>query len=178
MAWNRPVDTGDLENGGRSTSSRRRAVLLVPIVLLVLGGLAIWWCLFGGGETCRPAQDDVTKVHTSPVRKNSRTPKAAEHVTSMPGGARAGRPQPKDQVVVTNGAETAKTETEPKVKPPPRVFKTHTDQLLAMLASVEPGVPGPPLPIPDNFDEMFIEQCKQPIEISDDDSEEVNLIKQ
>ncbi len=174
MAWNRPVDTGGQKSGRQSPSSRRRAVLLVPLVLLVLCGLAIWWW-FGGEETCRPAQDDGEEVRTSPVR--TRTPKVAKHVTSMPGGAKTGdSPLPKDQVAATNGAETAKTETEPTVKK--RVFKTHTDQLLAMLASVEPGVPGPPLPIPDNFDEMFLEQCKQPIEINDDDSEEVKLIKQ
>jgi hypothetical protein len=65
----------------------------------------------------------------------------------------------------------------PTIPPRKQLFHTHTDQLLAMIASIEPGVPGPPLPIPDNFDEMFLEQCKQPIVIEDDDSDEIKEIK-
>ena len=39
-------------------------------------------------------------------------------------------------------------------------------------------MPGPPLPIPENFDETFFEQCKQPIGIDEGDSDVVKEIKQ
>lgn len=57
------------------------------------------------------------------------------------------------------------------------VFKTSTDQILAMVADLAEGKDMPPLPLDDNFERDFVASLKQPIVINEDDSEKVKELK-
>lgn len=59
-----------------------------------------------------------------------------------------------------------------------RVFKSASDQILAMVAQIAEGKSVPPMPIDKNFEREFFESLKQPIVIDDDDSERVKALKE
>lgn len=64
------------------------------------------------------------------------------------------------------------------IKPPPQIFRHGSDDILAMIASTPPGQEMPPLPPGAMTDSQFLASLEDPIEISDQDSDRVRLLKQ
>ena len=79
----------------------------------------------------------------------------------------------------TSQAATPETVLEEEQAPQrPNQFKNSTEQLLAMAMSAPPGAMIPPLPIPGNLDEDFINSLTNTIVIYDDDDERTMQLKE
>ena len=98
-----------------------------------------------------------------------RTPSARRSLPSLP-------IRPPDSTGRAGPGPAARsTPDDPEPAPParPAPFKTATEQLLSMMASVPPGVQMPPLPVPENLDEDFSRARTNVLEIYDADNDKM-----
>lgn len=64
-----------------------------------------------------------------------------------------------------------------KIHPPSPVFDNPADQVIALAVSTKPGESMPPLPDLHGIDKDFAKSLLAPIEINDDDSDEIKVLK-
>ena len=65
-----------------------------------------------------------------------------------------------------------------KVEPPKPVFENAAEQVIALAISTPPGASMPPLPDLTGLEEDFVKSLERPIVINEDDSEEVQKLKE
>lgn len=182
-----------------------KAAILAVVVLLVAGG--VWWWYAARStdaqkrvpptqERVPPAQSDKPAKPAKPkavkptrpsvedsgtaVAQNGKGTTATQKVVDMFNGV---------QVVSRNSATNADGTVVERIRtvdgkshrvttPPKRVFDNASDQLIAMaIHGANSGVGMPPLPMTDSVEQDFKRSLASPIEIRDDDSDEVKLIK-
>ena len=171
--WNRSSTTRPPAK--KKPSAVRGIVAGIVAVILVLAGA---WYFLGGGETSTEPKDKKTKVikkveHTKSTenRKQSVVSEAQSvEIDEVAQGAEA-----RNTAAAQKAAE-AKKEEKPK---PKRIFKSGTDELIAMVMSNPQGGQMPPLPaIGPGETKHFLESLKKPIEIDKDDPDHVKAIKE
>jgi hypothetical protein len=186
--------------GGKPQSSilnLKSSIILAATVLAVAGG--VWWWL-SAREDARPHVEkpkavkdvkdikDVKGVKDVKDVKNLKVPTNAPPpaVASAAGASELFNGVPvvsRSAVTNANGAvveriRTADGKSHRVTTAPKRVFDNASDQLIAMaIHGANGGVGMPPLPMGDSVEEDFRRSLASPIEIRDDDSDEVKLVK-
>ena len=179
-----------------------KAAILAAVVLLVAGG-AWWWHaahLTDAQGRVPPAQEHVRPARTEkPAKPEPVKPPHPSHKDPIATVAQDGKGTVATQNVVdvfngvpvvsrsavtnANGTvvekiRTADGKSHRVTTPPKRVFDNASDQLIAMaIHGANSGVGMPPLPMTDSIEQDFKRSLASPIEIRDDDSDEVKLIK-
>ena len=204
MSWNRN-DSSNQRGAAAARKPRVPPVLLVPLVLLVLA-VGVWLAVRGhAGRVTRP--DREGRAPSRPIAEatpaaaqsggqiaeakpatgtNSPTPPAT---VKMPKSAVPKRMEEGVEVVsstITTNSSGAVIEElvladgkrMMKVQPPKPIFENACDQVIAMALSAKPGQSMPPLPNLDkSLEQDFINSLGSPIVISEDDPEEVKILK-
>jgi len=188
--------TSGISGDGKRTTARWVAVAVV--VAAVAGGA--WWWVAHKDAGSEPIPKSKVVRHTPAPKRTEKEQPAAEPKRNSEGG----KGQSNDVGVaaqsaadVFNGVQvvsrTAMTNADGTVverirtadgkshrvtTPPKRVFDNASDQLIAMaIHGANGGVGMPPLPMAGSIEEDFRKSLATPIEIRDDDSDEVKLIK-
>lgn len=179
--WNR---TG----GGvrRSRVHSRISLRWIAIVIVAAAGGISWWALRGdGGE----GDEEVAAAHGRGGLIATNAPaKAAAPDKAPAAGASAAKAPVVLQEADTNRFRLVNGFKVPKgarlvrnslTNKPVRVFERASDALIASyLQPAEGGIVPPPLPMVGNASRKFLESLSTPIEIDDDDSEEVRRLKE
>ncbi len=193
-------------NSSTSRSSRKpitALIIAIMAVAIILGGGMWWWMRRDGGiaprpETPKKPADKVKgvapakqdRVNASPAGSVSGSNQVkvaespAEAVTNK--AAIWNGHEIRSVRVVTNGMDIITTRIGvdgkvykqiEKVNDKP-IFSNPVDQALAMMLTTPKGGMIPPMPpLGKDSDEVFIKALKHPIEIAEDDTEEVKKIK-
>ena len=168
-----------------AANSALAAKLLVVGAIVVVGALVAWMALSpnsdgGSSDSGEPRKRGAIKE----VTPNASAGQDVSKGSSLDGGARPRREvassDARSVAEGSSGDETAESgdATEERLRPGP-VFTQGTDQLISMATSVPADVPIPPLPVMSDADtDRFIETLSAPLEIKDDDSEDVRKIKE
>ena len=187
MAWNRPSEEKVKVRGEGEEGNFHLKGFLAGVIVVVGAALAAWWLLPTGesaGET-PPLQAKQRIKEASPLKRESASRPQAE--------------QPKDPPGYYNGKPISDSNRPPWMSPNHRImtyknirylpmpkktlieetFEHGTDQMIAELASVEPGTlfVGDCKGLFDNFAEDFKASLTEPIIVSHEDSEDVKALK-
>ena len=194
MGWNGSDQTSTSRAASKRGSSRTPSPHsngvrngLIALVLIALVGGAAWWFLSTpmSQPTPVPEPEEENPVpvertaardgetHATPATKPRPTASDATSATvpaTQPGAAE------------TRVAELAATNALPAKKKPIRlrpIFEEGTDQLIAWATFTKKGAGIPPLPRIEIHDtEKFIESLTKPIEILEDDTPTIRMIKE
>lgn len=187
MSWN------GSKGGGTSHAPRRQAPRasagrpspfrgLIAGAVVVALAVAAYFAFFSRDEIPQRG-DEVAKGHG---RIREVKPAAAPKPAPEPERPRSKKkledmsPEERREMRLQHIAEAqARMKDIPLARPPETnlVFKTATDQILAMVADLADGKDMPPLPIDRNFEREFVASLKEPIVIDDGDSEKVKNLK-
>ncbi len=186
--------------GSKRTTTSGKAGFAVAVAVLVAVAVGVWWWVAHKDTPDEPAPK-------SKVARGKPAPKSAgqEKPAAKPKRDSEGEKNPTNDVGVAtqsvaevfNGVQvvsrtsmtnadgtvverirTADGKSHRVTTPPKRVFDNASDQLIAMaIHGANGGVGMPPLPMSASIEEDFKKSLATPIEIRDDDSDEVKLIK-
>ena len=190
--WNKPSAA---PKPPKKKPSAMKGAVAGLVTVVALG--AVFYFMFSGGEgkvEVKPAKEPVKIKTAKPAKtpkpakaeKPAKQEKAAEHVDKN------GKPLNKvgnkwgtmlsattnqdgsvyEQWVLEDGT------TLKNIHFPPPVFDNAADQVLGLIASVEPGADMPPLPaMGAEMDKAFAKAVATPIKINETDSDEVKELK-
>jgi hypothetical protein len=175
-------ETRAVPAGDRAVPPRVLAYAAVAVLLLAGG---VWLALSrrGGGQPSvvqppsaggqaspRVAATPAPAVPTTPVAPAPSTTPAVPVASAAPAApVPAAAPSPAPSPALPENPPAA-----PAPTPPPRdpSFASHSESAMAMIASIPPGMPVPPLPISGDLAEDFAVAATNTIVIFDDDTEE------
>ena len=178
-------ETRAVPAGDRAVPTRALAYAAV-VVLLLAGG--VWLALSrrggeqqppvkppaaaptGGRASPRAVTTPAPAVPTTPVAPAPSTTPAVPVASAAPAApVPAAAPSPAPSPASPENPPAA-----PAPTPPPRdpSFASHSESAMAMIASIPPGMPVPPLPISGDLAEDFAVAATNTIVIFDDDTEE------
>ena len=179
MGWNGSDRRGNStpvqpKAAAKKPSPIRGIVAGLVVVILALAGA---WYFLGDSLTSTAPKDKKTKT----IKKVEHAKAAVDRKQSVEVEAQVveiGEDIQGSETRNTADAQPADAKKEEKPKPK-RVFKSGTDELIAMVMSNPPGGQMPPLPaIGPGETKHFLESLKKPIEIDKDDSDHVKAIKE
>ena len=185
MAWN------GSRGGGTSSALRKQAHklpagkpspvrgLIAGIVVVALA-TAAYFAFFSRGEIpqkrVKVAKERGQIKEVRPAAAPRRAPEPEKPRKKLEDMS----PEERREMRMQHIAEAqARMKDIPFARPPETnlVFKTSTDQILAMVADLAEGKDMPPLPLDRNFEREFVASLKEPIVIDDGDSEKVRELK-
>ena len=162
--------------------------------IAIVAGLAIWRFADQGPALENPVPDKMQTASgksSSPVIQSQSVDEETSSVATSPvepiphkmgsPSHQQAAPPPPQSAPLSQRPQTDMPEAvaEEEQKPQrPNQFKNSTEQLLAMAMSAPPGAMIPPLPIPGNLDEDFINSLTNTIMIYDDDDERTAQLKE
>ena len=173
----------------------RKADICIALAVVCVLAIGVWEILpEGGGEEARPQRSDVRVRHKALAKPAPaiEAPAAEESGTVQDTAADADEPARRYEngvevvscAVTTNSSGAvierlvlADGRKMKKVHPPKPVFDNPADQLIALAISAKPGESMPPFPDMSGIDRDFERAVMAPIEINDDDTDEVKALK-
>ena len=150
--------------------------------LVVVAVVCVAYFAFFSGNEMVPEKVEKKPTKIKEV-KPAAAPKSASELQKVEKPKKALKdmtPEERFEMRMKHIAEAQKRMKDvPFARPPETnlIFKTSTDQVLAMVADMAEGKDMPPLPLDDNFEREFVASLKQPIVINKDDSEKVKALK-
>ncbi len=180
-----------------TTSSRRRPRSHLSLIIRSFLAIAVLTAIAVAVLFLRNRKAEAQKAEVEPpapaARPVAKEPSAAPVEPPPPPVTKP--PAPKElelpptnivsRTVVTNrsGAVIEKLvladgTTMSKVEPPKPVFENAAEQVIALAISTPPGASMPPLPDLTGLEEDFAKSLERPIVITEDDSEEVQKLKE
>ena len=175
---------------GGKWSSGRVARKPLPIIkglaaalIAICGALIVWRFLLQDSKEPSINKHSSNLIAEAKHSSATITGTHGEHPDNTPQTSAYSSPQNQQDETRhrENGEHTTDTANiaEPPPLQPAPVLSNSTDQLIAMATSIPVDVPIPPLPaMSDNDTDRFIKTLSAPIEISDNDSEDVRKIKE
>ena len=166
-----------------------RMLAWVALAIVVIVGVGAWW-YWGGDRAHPPAQKE--KPSGKPKAEPAPEQPAAREVVDVPVSVATNSPVAKPVELPPYDPHSAKSIAAYRralrasiaatngVPPKPkreRTFKSSVDQTIAMLMSVPPGQPIPPVPLRPGAEEEFRKSLDNPIEILETDSDEIVKMK-
>ena len=179
MAWNKPIDQPKAEPKKKPTAWRGAAAGGVVALAAIIAAVVI----FSGGDA-KPKAKEGKKTEAIKEVKPAAAPKAVETdevPAAKPKKARKDMtPEERHQDDLERVREAQKRQANIPLahERKPQVFKSASDQILAMVAQMAEGKDMPPLPIDKNFEKEFIASLKEPIVINEDDSDKIKAMKE
>lgn len=140
----------------------------------------------------------ANRTHSSEVPSEQRKPKVISEAPARPNTKKPlkAKEAPKPPSRIENGQEVVSSTTSTnsngvvieklvladgskmsKIHPPPPVFSNPSDQVIALAISTPPGQAMPPLPDLQGIDKDFMKSLLSPIEIDEDDTDEIKALK-
>ena len=179
-------DDGNAPRGGFPT--RKLAWVMLAIVVIVGVGALWYW----GGDRAQPSVQKEKKSSENPkaalapenlpVKKTIEAPVsvATNNPVARPVELPLYDPHSAKSIAAYRRAVRASIAATNSVPPKPkraRPFKSSVDQTIAMLMSIPPGQPIPPVPLRPGAEEEFRKSLENPIEILETDSDEIVEMK-
>lgn len=184
MSWNKSSNYGASNHSGKQ-KRKNKFVFVFALSCFLLGviALSIYTLL------SRSPIESASNEHTQKTKLISEaTPsKVSEKISEQPSQTAEEIAQEKamsEKLAVIKRRqqklkEIRERDTRPEKLPPYHIFSHVSENKIAMLLAIEPGTM---ILVPPRFDERFekdfIQSCKEPIVIKDDDSDYVKRLKQ
>lgn len=174
--WNRSTSTP--KPAPKKPSAMRG--IIAGLVVVALAAVCVVVFMGKGEKPVEKVEKKPTKIKEVKPAPAPKTPPKAQKVDKPKKDLKDMTPEERLEMRMKHIAEAQKRMKDiPLARPLETnlVFKTSTDQILAMVADLAEGKDMPPLPLDDNFERDFVASLKEPIVINEDDSEKVKELK-